>query len=240
MRRIALVLALASCRPAAPAARSVPEPGDPCASDPQAAGCAANGRDDRRHDPVARPVAPSDPCPAGAPAGPGCPPLDSDDDRIVDADDRCPHEPEDHNGLEDDDGCPDQATRIVIVNTHPARPKHITFARAGSTRLPDHAENVLAELVKVLREHPAVRVAIDGHADPREANSEAGRERLGLRRAEVVRDHLVAQGIDPARIELRSFGGTRPLTAGATDDQRARNRRVELLALDPPQPATSP
>ncbi|MGB8330727.1 MAG: OmpA family protein [Polyangiales bacterium] len=34
-------------------------------------------------------------------------PVDSDGDGIVDEDDRCPHEPEDFDGLLDEDGCPD-------------------------------------------------------------------------------------------------------------------------------------
>jgi hypothetical protein len=32
---------------------------------------------------------------------------DRDGDGIVDDDDKCPDEPEDHDGFEDDDGCPD-------------------------------------------------------------------------------------------------------------------------------------
>jgi hypothetical protein len=34
-------------------------------------------------------------------------PPDADDDGIPDASDRCPHEPEDYDAFEDDDGCPD-------------------------------------------------------------------------------------------------------------------------------------
>ncbi len=38
---------------------------------------------------------------------PGCPPPDSDHDGILDAADKCPNEPEDQDGFEDQDGCPD-------------------------------------------------------------------------------------------------------------------------------------
>jgi outer membrane protein OmpA-like peptidoglycan-associated protein len=37
----------------------------------------------------------------------GCPDPDNDKDGILDADDKCPNEPEDKDGFEDEDGCPD-------------------------------------------------------------------------------------------------------------------------------------
>ena len=41
------------------------------------------------------------------PSQPPAPPKDSDGDGIVDVVDRCPEEPEDADGVADDDGCPD-------------------------------------------------------------------------------------------------------------------------------------
>ena len=52
--------------------------------------------------------------PVVSPAAAG---TDRDDDRILDADDQCPDDPETYNGITDIDGCPDQGT--VVVNRDP-------------------------------------------------------------------------------------------------------------------------
>jgi hypothetical protein len=45
----------------------------------------------------------------------GCVSIDKDGDGIPNAIDRCPDQPEDKNGFEDDDGCPDEDRRLGIV-----------------------------------------------------------------------------------------------------------------------------
>ncbi|MES1205572.1 MAG: hypothetical protein ABUS79_06505, partial [Pseudomonadota bacterium] len=51
----------------------------------------------------------TDACPAeaGPPDNKGCPDKDRDGDGVVDRADTCPDQPEDKDGFEDDDGCPD-------------------------------------------------------------------------------------------------------------------------------------
>jgi large repetitive protein len=59
--------------------------------------------------PGAPPPAPPPPAPPPPPPPPPAlkPPADRDKDGILDADDECPDEPEDKDGFEDGDGCPD-------------------------------------------------------------------------------------------------------------------------------------
>ncbi len=45
----------------------------------------------------------------------GCVSQDKDGDGIPNAQDKCPDEPEDRNGFEDDDGCPDEARRVAAA-----------------------------------------------------------------------------------------------------------------------------
>nr|MCH9686554.1 hypothetical protein [Deltaproteobacteria bacterium] len=47
----------------------------------------------------------------------GCPLKDSDDDKILDIDDDCPFVKETYNGVDDDDGCPDELPPELIVFT---------------------------------------------------------------------------------------------------------------------------
>ncbi|HVR62597.1 MAG TPA: OmpA family protein [Polyangia bacterium] len=59
---------------------------------------------DMHHPPPApRPLVAAEENPPPAPAAP----RDSDGDGILDKDDKCPNEPEDKDGFQDDDGCPD-------------------------------------------------------------------------------------------------------------------------------------
>jgi hypothetical protein len=55
-------------------------------------------------------------CPQGyEPRGEKCQPKDSDQDGIPDLTDKCPSEPEDMNGFEDQDGCPDEPRRLLAA-----------------------------------------------------------------------------------------------------------------------------
>jgi len=75
-----------------------------------------------------------------------------------------------------------------------------------------------------LKAHPEVEVVIVGHCDPRA--SEQYNQRLGLKRAEAVRDFLVAAGIDAGRTGVRSDGEKHPLST--KPDEYWLNRRVEF------------
>ncbi|MDR6144699.1 OOP family OmpA-OmpF porin [Sphingomonas sp. SORGH_AS870] len=80
------------------------------------------------------------------------------------------------------------------------------------------------------------RIVLRGHSDS-EGDDDSNR-RMSRKRAEAVRDYLVARGIAATRIEVIALGETRPIAPNAkpdgSDDSagRARNRRVEI-ELDP-------
>ena len=42
---------------------------------------------------------------------------------------------------------------------------------------------------------------------------------------------LTQQGIDAQRLETKGFGADKPVADNASDEGRARNRRVELVRL---------
>lgn len=75
-------------------------------------------------------------------------------------------------------------------------------------------------------------VSIEGHTD--DVGSERYNQILSFRRAVAAATHMVLRdGFDPARIFVKGYGESRPLDVNATDEGRARNRRVELLILVP-------
>jgi len=85
-----------------------------------------------------------------------------------------------------------------------------------SARLKTDAESLQA--------HPDVKIVIVGHCDPRA--SERYNRRLGLKRAEAVRDFVVAAGVDAARISVRSDGEKQPIST--KPDEFWLDRRIEF------------
>nr|MBP6575558.1 OmpA family protein [Flavobacteriales bacterium] len=54
---------------------------------------------------------------------------------------------------------------------------------------------------------------------------------LSDQRAKAVRDHVIAQGIDAARITAKGYGETKPTATNDTEEGRALNRRTEVTVL---------
>lgn len=102
----------------------------------------------------------------------------------------------------------------------------VLFAR-GSADILDESFAILDRAAQVLRDNPLGRVEVQGHTDtdgPAEINLE-----LSQQRADSVRDYLVAQGIDAARLTAQGFGETEPkIDPEESDEDRAANRRIEF------------
>ena len=81
-----------------------------------------------------------------------------------------------------------------------------------------------------LKERDFVVAIANGHAD--RTGTEAYNLDLSKRRANSVADYLRAQGVGANQIRTRAFGESRPLNAGETPAQRARNRRVEINLIE--------
>lgn len=75
-----------------------------------------------------------------------------------------------------------------------------------------------------LKRYPAVTVTIEGHCDER--GTREYNLALGERRANAVKNYLVAQGIDPSRITTISYGKERPAVLGSNEAAWAQNRRA--------------
>ncbi len=87
---------------------------------------------------------------------------------------------------------------------------------ADSARLKADAES--------LKAHPDLKMVVVGNCAPRA--SERYNPRLGLKRAEAVRDFLVAAGVDAGRVSVRSDGEKHPIST--KPDEYWLDRRVEF------------
>ena len=98
---------------------------------------------------------------------------------------------------------------------------------ASGTATLDAAQPMLEPLLEWLGANPDRRVTLVGHTDDAgtlEANIAVSRER-----AQSVREWLVSRGIDAARLGAEGVGYLSPRDTNATEEGRARNRRVEVV-----------
>ncbi len=101
----------------------------------------------------------------------------------------------------------------------------VLFASGQAELLPS-ARNRLSEVADALKQSNAA-LTIEGHTDAQ--GPDAYNEELSLRRAEQVRDFLVAQGVPWDRVSVRGLGEYRPVASNSTPEGRANNRRVEIV-----------
>jgi outer membrane protein OmpA-like peptidoglycan-associated protein len=105
----------------------------------------------------------------------------------------------------------------------------ILFA-SGSDRIRPESTPTLNEIGKLLRDHPKLRIAIEGHTDS--DGEDADNQDLSERRAAAVKSFLVQElDVDADRLQTAGFGETRPVADNTTPEGKQQNRRVELVRL---------
>jgi OOP family OmpA-OmpF porin len=89
---------------------------------------------------------------------------------------------------------------------------------------------LLDEILAALRQFPDVPIEIAGHADA--SGSPDFNLDLSQRRADAVLEYLAERGEDRSRFVVIGYGETQPVADNDTAEGRARNRRIEFIALD--------
>lgn len=85
-----------------------------------------------------------------------------------------------------------------------------------------------------LSRNPGINVVIEGHCDER--GTREYNLALAERRANSVKEYMVALGIDPGRISTISYGEERPDAIGSSEQAWAKNRRgVTVVAGTRPE-----
>lgn len=72
----------------------------------------------------------------------------------------------------------------------------------------------------------AANITIEGHCDER--GTREYNLALGERRANAVKNALIAEGVSPSRINVISYGEERPVDAAHNETAWAKNRRAEF------------
>ena len=87
----------------------------------------------------------------------------------------------------------------------------------------------LENVVEILRAYPTVKLKIGGYADDKATAS--ANKKLSAERAQAVRKALVQSGVNQDRLEAEGYGSqTRACSANDSEDCKARNRRIAVLA----------
>ncbi|GAA0459579.1 MULTISPECIES: OmpA family protein [Sphingomonas] len=127
----------------------------------------------------------------------------------------------------------------------PLEPIEATVQFPKGVALDDAAKAALDTLLAEPALQAGGPIRLSGHSDSK--GSDADNLRASRRRAEAVRDYLVAKGVAKDRITVIALGENRPVAPNAntdgSDDEagRARNRRVDIaVALPEPQPSPTP
>lgn len=97
------------------------------------------------------------------------------------------------------------------------------FFETDSTDLTPSARTTLENQAAWLAQYTALGVTIEGHADER--GTREYNLALGERRANSVKNYLVALGVAPSRITVLSYGKERPAVPGSNDMAWSQNRR---------------
>jgi len=94
----------------------------------------------------------------------------------------------------------------------------------ASANITGGESTVLDQAAEVLLGSDSGSVTIEGHTDS--DGEEAANQALSEARAESVKNYLVGQGVDAARLNSVGFGETQPIGPNETPEGKAANRRV--------------
>lgn len=114
----------------------------------------------------------------------------------------------------------------VLADLPQALQRFNLYFELESDQLTEESRAALPEILRAVGTRAAAEVTVIGHTD---ASGDAiANHELGLKRATAVRALLVANGLDPALVEVSSHGEGDPLISTPDGTPEPRNRRVEI------------
>jgi outer membrane protein OmpA-like peptidoglycan-associated protein len=149
----------------------------------------------------------------------GCPIPDTDGDGINDEEDKCPTVP----GVKENNGCP--AIKKEIREKVNYVSHNILFATA-SDKLTSGSYPGLNDLFVLLSKHAELVLHVEGYTDT--VGTPERNLVLSQKRADAVKNYLIAKGISESRLIATGHGQDNPIDDNSTEKGRMANRRVEL------------
>ena len=101
----------------------------------------------------------------------------------------------------------------------------ITF-ETGKADLKSDSNEELDRLVSLLEGNQTIKVEISAHTD--DVGNDDSNLKLSEKRAKTVVDYLISKNIKADRMTAKGYGENQPLVANDTDENKAKNRRVQF------------
>lgn len=109
----------------------------------------------------------------------------------------------------------------------------------GGFKLNSASKSVLSKLIPTLSGLQQTKIIVDGYTDNVPIGSGLKREgistnlELSSKRADVVVEFLINQGVNQNLISAQGFGESNPVSSNDTSDGRSQNRRIEVTLVGP-------
>jgi outer membrane protein OmpA-like peptidoglycan-associated protein len=87
----------------------------------------------------------------------------------------------------------------------------------------------LTRLAETMKNNPKLEIELAGHTD-NQGNADSNLK-LSQDRVKVVKEYLVNQGVEGRRVEIKAYGGSKPIASNASEETRKLNRRVEVTVM---------
>jgi outer membrane protein OmpA-like peptidoglycan-associated protein/Tol biopolymer transport system component len=128
----------------------------------------------------------------------------------------------------------DQNNSEVDIAVIPIKPgaklllKEIYF-EFNSYELYQSSFEEINRVVDLMKQNPKAIVEVAAHTDDK--GSDQYNMILSQRRAQYIVDYMISQEILPGRLIAKGYGETQPVAANDTEENRLKNRRLELKVL---------
>jgi outer membrane protein OmpA-like peptidoglycan-associated protein len=167
------------------------------------------------------------------PAKNGCP-GDSDGDGINDDSDACPNEAGKPNADPAKNGCP-----VVQITKGEIKINEKVQFDTGKATIKEASGPLLDQIAQVMKDHPEIKkIEVQGHTD--DQGKKYFNQQLSAARAQAVAKALEDRGVDKSRMEFKGYGQEEPIADNATEEGRAKNRRVQFKILERDDAAAKP
>jgi outer membrane protein OmpA-like peptidoglycan-associated protein len=109
-------------------------------------------------------------------------------------------------------------------------PLHSIYFERGNSRVLKKSYPYLEDLVYYLQDNPELKIELLGHTDSQ--GSHKSSRQLSEERVGRIQHFLKNNNIHPHRIKAKGYGEMRPVAPNDSEENRAKNRRVEIRILD--------
>ena len=141
--------------------------------------------------------------------------FDNDSDGVINQRDHCPKTPID--AIVDNNGCP------TYIDSSEENKIHVLFANDSSVIVENYRNNI-KNMSTFLAKYPKTHIELKGYASP--VGNAVYNVALSKRRASVIRQALINEGVTPARIKTVGFGDSDPIKASDVEESKTLSRRV--------------